>query len=780
MSHALVMDPAPGPIPLGDKSATVDFLVQLPDSGSASRPRARPMTLIGDGTGRRFVVDQNGIVYQLHADLSLSIFLDLTTSADFLANQSQQGLSSFVFHPDFNVPGAAGFNKVYTASSQVSSSGTPDYPVPAGAETTHHSVIHEWDIDPADPNAVDPNSAREVLRIGQPFTDHNVGQISFNPNASSGDSDYGLLYIAMGDGGNVCCPRPTIDPHFTGQDLASPLGTLLRIDPLADAGAPYLIPDGNPFATDGDPDTLGEIYLYGLRNPHRFAWDRGGSGSLLISDIGQANVEEINLGQAGANYGWSEREGTFLVLHDNENDVFDLPPDDATFGFTYPVIQYDHDENDRAISGGYVYRGAQVSTLVGEYVFGDLVSGRLFYAPAASLDGTGQVGIEELRLIDAADGVEKSLLTIIGGGTPASRADLRFGMDDDGEIYLVTKQDGSIRMLAAPPCAQPPCAQDTVSVSDISPQLETIGRKHVRASGIVTIVDDTGAVVGGATIQAVWSGLTAESQSGTTDGSGQAIFRSPKVSNSQMGEFVFAVTDVVVSGFVYDPAANVETSACIDTSGAECSTEPGDLPPPSNISATASGDTVTVSWSQVNGATGYGVYRRVGDTGDFLLQGTTADTTYVDSGLSTGTYQYVVTTLDSAASYESGFSDVASATVSDGMPTALHVSGIAVTVANKGKNWSGSATVTILDADNAPASNAVVSGQWTHEPLGGSSADLNQVAGNTDINGRFITTSSKLRALSGDSFRFTVNDVSRGGDTYDPGSSVETGAAVVP
>ncbi len=176
----------------------------------------------------------------------------------------------------------------------------------------------------------------------------------------------------------------------------------------------------------------------------------------MISDIGLSNVEEINLGRLGVNYGWSEREGTFLVFHDNELEVFGLPADDATFAFTYPVIQYDHDEGDRAISGGYVYRGSQVPTLLGEYVFGDLVSGRVVYAPAASLDGTAQASFQELRFIDAADGVEKSLLEIIGGGKPASRADLRFGTDDSNNIYLVTKQDGSIRLIGAPACSGDP------------------------------------------------------------------------------------------------------------------------------------------------------------------------------------------------------------------------------------------------------------------------------------------------------------------------------------
>jgi hypothetical protein len=245
-------------------------------------------------------------------------------------------------------------------------SGTPDYPVPAGAPESHHSVLHEWTVS-IDPEAIDPMSAREILRVGEIYAGHNVGQIAFDPNTAAGHADYGLLFVSMGDGGNVCCPRPSVDPWFTGQDLSTPLGTLLRIDPLEASGgsAPYTTPASNPFASDGEPLTLAEIWAYGLRNPHRFSWDRGGDGRMLISDIGQANVEEINVGQIGANYGWSEREGTFLVMHFNENDVFALPPNDASFGYTYPVIQYDHDEDDRAISSGYVQRGVTGSGLEG-------------------------------------------------------------------------------------------------------------------------------------------------------------------------------------------------------------------------------------------------------------------------------------------------------------------------------------------------------------------------------------------------------------------------------
>ncbi len=442
-----VADPVPGPIPIGAATARVELVAVLPASGPATKPAARPMTLIGDGSGRSFVADQNGRILQLHSDGSTSLFLDLSVSTPLLANQGQQGLSSFAFHPDHHVPGAPGEGRLYTASSEPLGSGLPDFPAPSGAPESHESVLYEWSVS-ADPDAVDPDSFRELLRIVEPYGDHNVGQIAFHPDVGPGHPDYGLLYVAMGDGGNVCCPRPSVDPWFQGQDLSTPLGALLRIDPLepASGGDAYAIPDGNPFASDGNPDTLAEIWAYGLRNPHRFSWDQGGVGRMLVSDIGQANVEEINLGAKGANYGWSEREGTYLVVHDNENDVFPLPPGDAGLGFTYPVLQYDHDEGDRAISGGYVQRGGGLGpALEGHYLFGDLRSGRVFHAPVSELDGSGQAAFEVLRLIDHADGVEKSLLEMIGAGTPAPRADLRFGLDDAGRIYLLTKRDGAVR-----------------------------------------------------------------------------------------------------------------------------------------------------------------------------------------------------------------------------------------------------------------------------------------------------------------------------------------------
>lgn len=440
------------------------------------------MTLVGDGMGRRFVADQNGIVYQIHDDDSISTFLDLRPVTSLVLNAGQQGLNSIAFHPDYHTPGAPGEGKFYTTSSQSTASGTPDYPVPDGAPETHHGVLHEWSVS-ADPDAIDPASLREVLRIGEPYSDHNLAQIAFNPNAGIGHPDEGLLFIAVADGGNVCCPRPTVDPHLVGQDLSHPLGSILRIDPLLPSGGgAYESPADNPFAGDGAPQTLAEIWAYGLRNPHRFAWDTGGAQRMYISDIGQANIEEINVGEGGANFGWSEREGTFRVVHDNELDVFDLPPDDASYGYRYPVIQYDHDETDRAISGGYVVR-ASASQLEGHYIFGDLATGRVFHASAQSLDGTGQAAFFALRLIDADDGQEKSLRVMIGNGTEAPRADLRFGRDDDGTIYLLTKRDGTVRRFAPEPAQVP--GFDRVGVLLLGVALGLVGGLFGRRRGRV-------------------------------------------------------------------------------------------------------------------------------------------------------------------------------------------------------------------------------------------------------------------------------------------------------
>ena len=441
--------PLPPIQPSGLSANVVDF-VQVPPS-SASRPLARVNLLAEapDGSGRLFVNDMLGKLWVIqNGVVQPQPFLDVAAAlgSEFDATPLQQGFSTFAFHPDFAVAGSAGYGKLYTSHSETPGSGTPDFTTSLPA-VTHHSVVSEWSLDPNDPTRIDPASKRDLLRVEGPTRDHPIGQIGFDPTAAAGSSGYGLLYVAVGDGGPY---GGTPDPARNGQNAGNPYGSLLRIDPLGSSSAEhptngsYGIPSDNPFAGNED-GKLEEIFAYGFRNPHRFSWDLGGEHALLLSDIGQNNIEEVNLIEAGRNYGWSEREGTFAFDHANPPVLLPLPADDATLGFSYPVAQYDHDEGS-AIVGGFVYRGVLLPELQGKYVFGDIVNGRIFVVDVDALVQGSQAAVEELTLLR--DGVPTSILALLGGDF---RADLRMGSDASGEIYLLTKRDGMVRMLVPEP-----------------------------------------------------------------------------------------------------------------------------------------------------------------------------------------------------------------------------------------------------------------------------------------------------------------------------------------
>jgi glucose/arabinose dehydrogenase len=438
--------PLPDPIQKSGLSAVLVDFVQIPAS-AAQAPLARINLLghAGDGSGRLFVNDMRGKLWVIeNGSVAPTPFLDLAAAlgSAFDTVGSQVGFSTFAFHPDFASPGAPGYGKLYTSHSEVPGP-TPDFPSPL-ANTTHHSVLSEWSLDPDDPTRIDPASKRDLLRVAEPTRDHNIGQIGFDPNAAPGSAERGLLYVAFGDGGMLLGGE--VDPARTAQDRSDPFGSILRIDPLGtgSANGAYGIPSGNPFVgnTEG---ALEETWAFGFRNPHRFSWDTGGDGKLLISDIGQAQIEEIEVGVAGANYGWSEREGMFVVVHDDPSILLPLPSDDAQFGYTYPAAQYDHDEG-AAVVGGFVYRGALMPALQGRYVFGDLVNGRIFSVDADSLANGSPAEIDELTLFY--EGEERTLLEILGNDF---RADLRFGMDAEGELYVLTKRDGMVRRLVPEP-----------------------------------------------------------------------------------------------------------------------------------------------------------------------------------------------------------------------------------------------------------------------------------------------------------------------------------------
>ena len=300
----------------------------------------------------------------------------------------------------------------------------------------HHDVIAEWGVDSANQSRVDPSTRREVLRIRQYWFMHNTDQLLFNPNKSPGHSGYGAMFIGIGDGKNS--PMHT-DPYDQAQNPARPLGKILRIDPLKRGSASYSIPADNPFV--GRSGYLPEIYALGLRYPENLCFDRGGDRDLIITDIGQAQVEEINLGVRGGNYGWPAREGTFATNRLNQNILYTLPTDDTKNGFIYPVAQYDHDEG-AAITGGFVYRGAAIPALNGQFLFGDIVNGRVFHVAVAALRLGAQATIHELTLLQG--GKPVTLRSLLG---TTDRVDLRFGQDQAGELYILTKQDAKVRKL---------------------------------------------------------------------------------------------------------------------------------------------------------------------------------------------------------------------------------------------------------------------------------------------------------------------------------------------
>ncbi len=422
----------------------VEDLIQVPtSSGSAPLARINMLVEVPDGSERLFINDLRGRLYVLDGGVLLT-FMDMAVERPLTTTPGKAtGFVSIAFHPNFGVNGL-----FYTVHTEDEGAISPNLGPAIPASLFQHTVLTEWSVSDPAANSFSGTS-RELMRIGSTHPFHNLGEIAFKPNAELNDDDYGLLYIAGGDYGNGSAP-----PHPEQlQRLDTPYGTLMRIDPL---GGPFVrdsttynygIPPSNPFASDGDPNTLGEIYAYGFRNAHRIAWDTGGSGTPIVSDIGQGNIEEANILVAGANYGWPEREGTFaLDVTTDPETVTALPAGDAMFGFAYPPVQYDHDEG-AAIAGGFVYRGPVASDLQGKFVFGDIANGRIFYVDIAEMlaaadgDPSTTTQIYELNLVYA--GQAMTLLEILASG----RADLRFGMDLSGNLYITTKTDGFIRRL---------------------------------------------------------------------------------------------------------------------------------------------------------------------------------------------------------------------------------------------------------------------------------------------------------------------------------------------
>lgn len=383
----------------------VAFLLLLP-AAAAAQLRAElyvsglthPLGFIQDPSDPavQYVPQQEGIIRVVkNGVLQAAPFLDLSGS---ISTGGERGLLGLAFPADYGPSGRFYVN----------------FTNPAG-----NSVVARYRRS-STPLVADPASrfdfkwSNGLRTITQPFANHNGGNLVFGPD--------GYLYIGMGDGGDAN------DPFHNAQNPASLLGKMLRIDVSVsdDDVEGFDIPAGNPFAGSVTP----EIWDFGMRNPWRFSFDNpalGGTGALVIADVGQGAREEIDYepaGHGGRNYGWRNREGTL-------DNVTTLPP--AFTPLTDPIFEYDHTVG-RSITGGYVYRGTALSALFrGRYFFGDFITGRVWSIALTINPVTGEATAS--GLIDH---------TADLGGAPLVASLSSFGVDAAGEIYLVNHAAGTI------------------------------------------------------------------------------------------------------------------------------------------------------------------------------------------------------------------------------------------------------------------------------------------------------------------------------------------------
>jgi Glucose / Sorbosone dehydrogenase len=524
----------------GAPQGVINFKGQLGRMTSLrSEPAKAPLS-----SSRLFVVDQSGTLYLL--DKTTKQFAPyITFTQIFPKFTSDSGLTTGLLSLAFD-PGYAKNGKFYTVhiekpamegsaapvNTQLSSLNLTGYAVtdpvnPPAGQFHLEAVLIEW-TDTNIRNATFEGAARELLRVSYD-RNHPMSDLLFNPLARPHHEDYGNLYIAAGDGAQGETPGPG---HFLPQQLNNFMGKILRITPdinlhprdVLSQNGRYRIPstgsDPNPFVSVAGARP--EIYAYGLRNPHRMAWDVP-TKAFLVDDIGLHSWEEIDIVAKGANYGYAEREGNEQVFIDANtpgktggqmSPAVAFPEKDrlTVEGLVepvtplYPAAVYSHQEGD-SIGSGAVYRGKLMPQLRGKYIFNDMTTGRIFYVDLAAMLATHgernhQAQIHELQIMykgpNDQTAVKRRMFDIVAenyarrGGTPGpdrvlpafgnattgwkdaehrqpktdpegapyggGRADIRIIPGPDGELYILSKSDGAIRKLTAQ--VSPPPASD--------------------------------------------------------------------------------------------------------------------------------------------------------------------------------------------------------------------------------------------------------------------------------------------------------------------------------